>query len=167
MSTPRVALSVLRRPVAGSCPSLAARPSSFARSFSLSLSLSPSPRPSLPRPAPSPSSLIRQLSSRRPLRFPAAPIVTSESAIPPSTSAPPPPKGSRSPPLSTPNVARWLYCTSFLTFSIVVVGGLTRLTESGLSITEWRPVKGSLPPLNQAQWEEEYQKYQESEEGRM
>jgi cytochrome c oxidase assembly protein subunit 15 len=41
-----------------------------------------------------------------------------------------------------------------------VVGGATRLTESGLSITEWQPVTGTLPPLNEAQWQTEFQKYQ-------
>jgi hypothetical protein len=71
------------------------------------------------------------------------------------------------PDLSTPAVARWLYFTSFLTFSIVVVGGLTRLTESGLSITEWKPVKGMLPPRGPVEWEDEFAKYRASEEGRM
>lgn len=81
------------------------------------------------------------------------------------------PSGSSSrhphPDLSTPAVARWLYFTSFLTFSIVVVGGLTRLTESGLSITEWKPVKGMMPPRGPAEWEQEFAKYRDSEEGRM
>jgi cytochrome c oxidase assembly protein subunit 15 len=46
-----------------------------------------------------------------------------------------------------------------LAFAIIVVGGVTRLTESGLSITEWRPVTGVLPPLSAAQWEVEFEKY--------
>lgn len=54
--------------------------------------------------------------------------------------------------------------TSGLVFGIVVLGGLTRLTESGLSITEWRPVAGTLPPMNQKEWEEEFEKYKESPE---
>lgn len=58
----------------------------------------------------------------------------------------------------------WLVCTSGLIFGIVVIGGLTRLTESGLSITEWKPVTGAIPPLNQAQWEDEFAKYQNSPE---
>lgn len=53
---------------------------------------------------------------------------------------------------------------SGLVFGIVVLGGLTRLTESGLSITEWKPVTGSIPPLNQKDWEEEFSKYKESPE---
>lgn len=46
----------------------------------------------------------------------------------------------------------------------MVLGGLTRLTESGLSITEWKPVTGSIPPLNEEQWEVEFSKYKNSPE---
>ena len=49
-----------------------------------------------------------------------------------------------------------------MVFGIVVLGGLTRLTESGLSITEWKPVTGAVPPLNQQEWEEEFNKYKNS-----
>jgi hypothetical protein len=122
-----------------------------------------------PSSSTSTSILIRQLSTGRSLRYPAATLGAGSIPLDPAVAAAASPKaGSRTaPPLSTPNVARWLYLTSFLTFSIVVIGGLTRLTESGLSITEWKPFKGSLPPLNAADWAEEYRKYQESEEGRM
>lgn len=58
----------------------------------------------------------------------------------------------------------WLICTSGLIFGIVVLGGLTRLTESGLSITEWKPVTGTIPPLNQEEWETEFKKYKASPE---
>lgn len=61
-------------------------------------------------------------------------------------------------------VGYWLIGTSGLVFGIVVLGGLTRLTESGLSITEWKPVAGTLPPMNQREWEEEFEKYKESPE---
>jgi heme a synthase len=54
---------------------------------------------------------------------------------------------------------RWLMCVALLVFTIVVVGGITRLTESGLSITEWRPVTGTLPPLSDAAWASEFGKY--------
>jgi cytochrome c oxidase assembly protein subunit 15 len=54
----------------------------------------------------------------------------------------------------------WLYGIAALVFAMVLVGGATRLTESGLSITEWQPVVGTLPPLNEAQWQIEFQKYQ-------
>jgi cytochrome c oxidase assembly protein subunit 15 len=47
-----------------------------------------------------------------------------------------------------------------LVLAMVLVGGATRLTESGLSITEWKPVMGTLPPLSDAQWQDEFQKYQ-------
>ena len=47
-----------------------------------------------------------------------------------------------------------------LVLAMVLVGGATRLTESGLSITEWRPVMGTLPPLGEAQWQAEFEKYQ-------
>jgi len=54
----------------------------------------------------------------------------------------------------------WLYVVAAFIFAMVLVGGATRLTESGLSITEWQPVTGALPPLNEAQWQTEFQKYQ-------
>lgn len=72
-------------------------------------------------------------------------------------------KGS-SPVVSNKITAYWLICTSGLIFGIVVVGGLTRLTESGLSITEWKPVTGAIPPLNQEEWEAEFAKYKDSPE---
>jgi len=49
---------------------------------------------------------------------------------------------------------------------MVVVGGITRLTHSGLSIVEWQPIVGALPPLNDSQWEEAFAKYRESPEFR-
>ncbi|GMM30702.1 Cox15 protein [Martiniozyma asiatica (nom. inval.)] len=54
--------------------------------------------------------------------------------------------------------------SSILVFAIVILGGLTRLTESGLSITEWKPVTGALPPMNEEDWMVEFQKYKESPE---
>lgn len=59
------------------------------------------------------------------------------------------------------SIARWLMFVALLVFAIVVVGGITRLTESGLSITEWRPVTGTLPPLNDAAWAAEFDKYKQ------
>ena len=55
----------------------------------------------------------------------------------------------------------WLYAVAALVLAMVLVGGATRLTESGLSITEWRPVMGALPPLTEGQWLAEFHKYQE------
>ena len=46
-----------------------------------------------------------------------------------------------------------------MVFLMVVIGGITRLTESGLSITEWQPVTGVLPPIGAAQWQAEFDKY--------
>jgi len=54
----------------------------------------------------------------------------------------------------------WLYAVAALVLAVVLVGGATRLTESGLSITEWQPVMGTLPPLDETQWQTEFQKYQ-------
>ena len=58
-------------------------------------------------------------------------------------------------------VRLWLYLIALMVMAMVVVGGATRLTESGLSITEWQPVHGVVPPLNLAEWEEEFAKYRE------
>lgn len=58
-------------------------------------------------------------------------------------------------------LAAWLMSVAFLVFLMVVVGGITRLTESGLSITEWKPVSGALPPLSEADWQAEFLKYQQ------
>ena len=52
-------------------------------------------------------------------------------------------------------VRLWLWCVAALVFLMVVVGGATRLTESGLSITEWKLVTGVLPPLSATAWESE------------
>ena len=53
----------------------------------------------------------------------------------------------------------WLAIGVFMVFMQVVIGGITRLTESGLSITEWEVISGTLPPLNAAQWEAEFEAY--------
>jgi heme a synthase len=64
------------------------------------------------------------------------------------------PKGARR------GVRVWLAGLFLLVAAMIVVGGLTRLTDSGLSITEWKPVTGALPPLNEAAWTAEFAKYQ-------
>jgi cytochrome c oxidase assembly protein subunit 15 len=63
-------------------------------------------------------------------------------------------------------VAAWLFCCCGLIFLMVVVGGITRLTLSGLSITEWKPVIGIVPPLSAANWAAEFAKYQQIPEYR-
>ncbi|RYP42860.1 hypothetical protein DL768_010183 [Monosporascus sp. mg162] len=62
------------------------------------------------------------------------------------------------------SVGYWLIGSAVSVFGIVVFGGLTRLTESGLSITEWKPVTGSLPPMSHQDWEAEFEKYRASPE---
>ena len=59
-------------------------------------------------------------------------------------------------------VRRWLYGLAGLVVAMVAVGGATRLTGSGLSITEWRPVTGAIPPLSDAAWLSEFAKYKAS-----
>jgi len=57
-------------------------------------------------------------------------------------------------------VAIWLLVVAAMVTGMVILGGATRLTGSGLSITEWRPVTGVIPPLSQAQWQAEFARYQ-------
>lgn len=61
-------------------------------------------------------------------------------------------------------IRAWLAVLFLLVAAMIVVGGLTRLTDSGLSITEWKPVSGALPPMDQAAWDAEFAKYQASPE---
>jgi cytochrome c oxidase assembly protein subunit 15 len=58
------------------------------------------------------------------------------------------------------SVAVWLYLVALMIVAMVVVGGATRMTGSGLSITEWRPISGALPPLSAHAWAEEFARYQ-------
>ena len=58
-------------------------------------------------------------------------------------------------------LAIWLFWVAAMVVAIVVVGGITRLTESGLSITEWKPVTGALPPLTDTQWQAEFDAYRQ------
>jgi cytochrome c oxidase assembly protein subunit 15 len=57
-------------------------------------------------------------------------------------------------------VAIWLFCVAALVFGMVVLGGATRLTGSGLSITQWKPISGTIPPLSHDAWMAEFQNYQ-------
>ena len=61
-------------------------------------------------------------------------------------------------------IRAWLYVIAGLVILMVVVGGATRLTDSGLSIVEWRPVTGTVPPLSEADWLAEFEKYKSSSE---
>ena len=58
-------------------------------------------------------------------------------------------------------LVQWLFAVAGLVFCMVVVGGITRLTESGLSITEWKPVSGAIPPLSHADWVAAFDKYKQ------
>src|SRR6266700_7728763 len=58
-------------------------------------------------------------------------------------------------------IAIWLIACAAMIFLMVVLGGVTRLTESGLSITEWQPITGILPPLGEAAWQAEFAKYRD------
>ncbi len=59
-----------------------------------------------------------------------------------------------------PSVVRWLVLVAAMIFIMVVLGGLTRLTESGLSMVEWKPLSGWLPPMSTADWQTLFHKYQ-------
>src|SRR5258708_8502738 len=78
-----------------------------------------------------------------------------------STLAPSEPRTSLAPSSATRGraVRLWLVAVAALMFVTVVVGGATRLTESGLSIVEWKPVTGVMPPLDAAAWQAEFGKY--------
>ncbi len=67
--------------------------------------------------------------------------------------------GTYKPASATRTVGVWLMCVAALVFAMVLVGGATRLTESGLSIVEWKPVTGVIPPLGEADWQAEFAKY--------
>ena len=56
-------------------------------------------------------------------------------------------------------IAIWLLCVALLVLMMVTVGGITRLTESGLSITEWKPISGAIPPLTASDWQSAFDAY--------
>jgi cytochrome c oxidase assembly protein subunit 15 len=64
-------------------------------------------------------------------------------------------------------IGRWLAIVAAMIFAMIVLGALTRLTESGLSMVEWRPVTGWLPPLSEAAWQAELARYAQSPQGRL
>lgn len=79
--------------------------------------------------------------------------------------APPPVQGLD--PARAAAVRRWLWLMVGMVFIMVVVGGATRLTGSGLSITEWNPVRGAIPPLSEADWLKEFSLYKASPQYRL
>jgi len=64
-------------------------------------------------------------------------------------------------------IAAWLLACCAMVFAMIVVGGMTRLTHSGLSIVEWQPIVGAVPPLTDAQWDETFAKYRDTPEYRL
>ncbi|CAK7233432.1 Cytochrome c oxidase assembly protein cox15 [Sporothrix bragantina] len=137
--------AVTIRPAALLC-----RNSSRASSFSLrGLSTSTT------RQAPAPS---------KPLSTAATTEATASTATAPSESSSSSSETSNFPDTSSKAAAYWLIASAVSVFGIVVWGGLTRLTESGLSITEWKPVTGAMPPRNEEDWEAEFTKYRASPE---
>ena len=61
-------------------------------------------------------------------------------------------------------ISNWLFFTAFMVFSMAIIGAITRLTESGLSMVEWRPLIGALPPLSEAEWQRVFDLYRETPE---
>lgn len=61
-------------------------------------------------------------------------------------------------------VRRWLILIGLMVYAMILIGGATRLTDSGLSITEWDPIKGALPPFGEAAWLSEFEKYKQTAE---
>jgi cytochrome c oxidase assembly protein subunit 15 len=57
------------------------------------------------------------------------------------------------------SVAIWLIIGAFMIWGQIIIGGITRLTDSGLTITEWNIIKGSIPPTNEIEWHEAFEKY--------
>lgn len=68
------------------------------------------------------------------------------------------------PEIAHKNIRNWLFFTAAMVFAMAVIGAITRLTESGLSMVEWKPLIGALPPLNQAEWERVFGLYQQTPE---
>ncbi len=64
-------------------------------------------------------------------------------------------------------IRRWLILMGLMVYAMILIGGATRLTDSGLSITEWEPIKGALPPMGDAAWREAFANYRETAEYRL
>ena len=64
-------------------------------------------------------------------------------------------------PKTNTQITIWLISACLLIFLMVIIGGVTRLTQSGLSMVEWHPISGAVPPMNDSAWETEFEKYQQ------
>ncbi|GAA6014649.1 hypothetical protein JCM11491_000181 [Sporobolomyces phaffii] len=112
---------------------------------------------------------IRHLAARiRLLSTTAAPITPGSTSAHATASSSSPSSSSSAdaslPHLTTPLVSKYLFVVAGMVFCIVIVGGMTRLTESGLSITEWNVISGTKLPTSAAEWEEEFEKYRQTPE---
>jgi len=58
-------------------------------------------------------------------------------------------------------IRTWFWSGAVLVFLILVIGGITRLTGSGLSMTDWKPIMGSIPPVTEAQWQDAFEQYKQ------
>lgn len=83
-----------------------------------------------------------------------------ETAAPPAAASAPR-AGIEAPQGARRAIRVWLWVLFAMVVAMIAVGGMTRLTDSGLSITEWRPITGALPPLSQAHWQAEFDRYQQ------
>ena len=81
-----------------------------------------------------------------------------------SATLPPLPRAGESRSAGAHWVSAWLFACCALVFAMIVVGGVTRLTHSGLSIVEWQPIVGTIPPLGDADWQDAFAKYQQTPE---
>ncbi|BEJ11676.1 hypothetical protein CspHIS471_0201360 [Cutaneotrichosporon sp. HIS471] len=104
----------------------------------------------------------RSFSFFTPSRYASTSASSSAAATSTSSAEVPTPEDDRVIPRFMPT---WLLGCSALVFAIIVIGGLTRLTESGLSITEWNPITGIRPPITEEEWDVEWEKYRVSPEG--
>lgn len=68
------------------------------------------------------------------------------------------------PALPYKNIRNWLFFTAFMVFAMAIIGAITRLTESGLSMVEWKPLIGAIPPLSEAEWNRVFALYQQTPE---
>ncbi len=68
---------------------------------------------------------------------------------------------------ATFTIRTWLFLLGLMVYGMILVGGATRLTDSGLSITEWKPISGILPPMSDAEWKLLFEKYQQTAEYRL
>ncbi|MDJ0922583.1 MAG: COX15/CtaA family protein [Henriciella sp.] len=67
-------------------------------------------------------------------------------------------------PIAARWIRRWLIVIGLMVYAMILIGGATRLTDSGLSITEWQPITGTLPPFGEAAWLSEFEKYKQTAE---